>query len=190
MLVRDLVAEAIATIAARLPGWAAATGLTLGIATPFIVAQVAKLVAEWVTRIHRFLTGLLNSLANLSPLLARLTDLLSQQRTLLTNLARHDPATLRLADTEGGAPRTPEEYGHGSASAGRDLNLDIARTMGDPQLFDPNTLRGMTQEEVANLIPGEWERRPSKSGGGIVFIDPHNRLFTKKRGVCCDTPVG
>lgn len=108
MLVRDLVAEAIATIAARLPTWAAMAGVTLGIATPWIVSQVARLVAEWVTRIHRLLAGLLTSLANLSPLLARLTDLLTQQRTLLDSLARHDPATLHLADT-GTGPEPPRQ---------------------------------------------------------------------------------
>lgn len=49
-IVRDLIAEFIGTLAARLPRWLAEEGLTLGIATPVVVGQVATLVASGSTR--------------------------------------------------------------------------------------------------------------------------------------------
>ena len=40
-IVRDLIADFVATLAARLPAWLAEAGVTLGIATPWVVAQVS-----------------------------------------------------------------------------------------------------------------------------------------------------
>jgi hypothetical protein len=49
-IVRDLMAQFVGTLAARLPQWLAEEGLTLGIATPAVIGQVAALVAKWVNR--------------------------------------------------------------------------------------------------------------------------------------------
>jgi hypothetical protein len=83
-LVRDLIAQFVATLAVRLPEWAAAEGITLGLATPFVVTQVGALVGQWVAKIGRFLTGLTNSLRRLMPVLRRLEDLFAR----LSDLAR------------------------------------------------------------------------------------------------------
>jgi hypothetical protein len=61
-IVRDLIAQFIATLAARLPQWLAEEGLTLGLATPVVVGQVAALVAKWVNKIQHFVRALLTSL--------------------------------------------------------------------------------------------------------------------------------
>ena len=45
---------------------------------------------------------------------------------------------------------------------------------GDPNAFDPNSLRGMSAAEIDAAIPDTWERAPSASGGGIVYKDPKN----------------
>jgi hypothetical protein len=60
-IVRDLIAQFVATRAAGLPECLAEEGLTLGIGTPVVIAQVAALVAKWVGRIQGFIRALLNS---------------------------------------------------------------------------------------------------------------------------------
>ncbi|GIF00649.1 polymorphic toxin-type HINT domain-containing protein [Paractinoplanes rishiriensis] len=45
---------------------------------------------------------------------------------------------------------------------------------GDPNAFDPNSLRGMSAAEIEAAIPDTWERVPSASGGGVVYKDPKN----------------
>ncbi|MEU4692462.1 hypothetical protein [Actinoplanes sp. NPDC023714] len=75
-LVRDLIADFVATLAARLPQWLAMEGLTLGVATPFVVSQVGALVASWARRIEHFVRGLLTSLRRLNGVLEALKRLL------------------------------------------------------------------------------------------------------------------
>jgi ADP-ribosyltransferase exoenzyme len=100
-IVRDLIAQFVATLAARLPQWLAEEGLTLGIATPVVIGQVAALVAKWVNKIQHFVRALLNSLRRLQPLVHRLGEILTELRQLLAKLARSNP--LKHGD-ETGAP--------------------------------------------------------------------------------------
>ncbi|MBB2940910.1 hypothetical protein FB565_000614 [Actinoplanes lutulentus] len=74
-IVRDLIAQFVATLAVRLPQWLAAEGLTLGIATPVVAAQVVGLVSRWANRIQDFVRALLNSLRRLTGKLDELTGL-------------------------------------------------------------------------------------------------------------------
>jgi hypothetical protein len=90
-IVRDLIAEFIGTLAARLPQWLAEEGLTLGLATPVVVGQVAMLVAKWVDRIQHFVRGLLNSLRRLHPKLAELAAVIERLGARNRELARADP---------------------------------------------------------------------------------------------------
>jgi hypothetical protein len=75
----------------RLPQWAAAAGLTLGIATPAIALQVTALVARYTNRIKRFLKALITSLHRLATSSERLKRLIDE----LTNLAHRDAASIR-----------------------------------------------------------------------------------------------
>jgi hypothetical protein len=45
----------------------------------------------------------------------------------------------------------------------------------NPKLFDPHILEGMSMARIRASIPKTWERRPSKSGDGLVFGDPTNK---------------
>ncbi|MFC7532218.1 WXG100 family type VII secretion target [Actinoplanes sp. GCM10030250] len=99
-LVRDLIAQFVGTLAARLPQWLAAEGLTLGVATPFVITQVAALVARWSARIHHFLLALLTSLRRLHPMLDRLTGLLDRAHIRTNALARTDPTTPKVRDRQ------------------------------------------------------------------------------------------
>jgi hypothetical protein len=91
-IVRDLIAQFVATLAARLPQWLAEEGLTLGIATPVVVGQVAALVAKWVNKIQHFVRALLNSLRRLSGKQDELTGVLDGLKQALRRLNRSDPA--------------------------------------------------------------------------------------------------
>ncbi|MEV6596384.1 hypothetical protein AB0M36_05880 [Actinoplanes sp. NPDC051346] len=90
-IVRDLIAQFIGTLAARLPMWLAEEGLTLGAATPLVIAQVGALVAKWVNKIQHFVRALLNSLRRLTPMLHRLGEVFTQLKALLNKLARSSP---------------------------------------------------------------------------------------------------
>ncbi|MDI1460614.1 WXG100 family type VII secretion target [Catellatospora sp. KI3] len=73
-LVRDLIGELVSILLARLPLWTAETVGTLGIAAPYVVAQVTALVAKWGARITRLLRALTASLRNLMPALHGLDE--------------------------------------------------------------------------------------------------------------------
>ncbi|ADD45292.1 WXG100 family type VII secretion target [Stackebrandtia nassauensis] len=69
-IVRDLIAECVTTLLVRIPLWLAEIGLTLGLGTGWVIAQVDSLIAKWVARITSYLNSLVASLSNLQALLA------------------------------------------------------------------------------------------------------------------------
>lgn len=88
--VRDLIADFIATLAVRLPQWLAEAGLTLGIATPVVISQVAALVGRWANKIQHFVRALLNSLRRLHPMLDKLGQNLIGLNVLVRRLSASD----------------------------------------------------------------------------------------------------
>jgi len=91
-IVRDLIAQFIATLAARLPQWLAEIGFTIGIGTPWVIGQVSALVAKWVNKIQEFVRALLNSLRRLKPMVGRLGDILTElKEEVLKKLGRSNP---------------------------------------------------------------------------------------------------
>jgi uncharacterized protein YukE len=48
MLVRDLIAQAVAEIIEHIPVWLAAEGCSLGLATPGVIADAVALIAKWM----------------------------------------------------------------------------------------------------------------------------------------------
>lgn len=48
MMVRDLIADFVSVLAMRLWEWLAEEGLTLGLGTLWLIAQVTTLAAKWV----------------------------------------------------------------------------------------------------------------------------------------------
>ncbi|MFR9777788.1 WXG100 family type VII secretion target [Micromonospora sp. MS34] len=82
-LVRDLIAEFVSVLAVRLWEWLAEEGLTLGLATPWVVTQVTTLAGKWAARITRLLHGLIESLRRLTPILRRFRQLIADLKALL-----------------------------------------------------------------------------------------------------------
>ena len=87
-MVRDLIADFVAVLAVRLPLWLAQEGLTFGLATPVVVAQVSALAAKWAARISRLLRALVESLRRLLPIVRRLDGLIGDLTKLLRGLER------------------------------------------------------------------------------------------------------
>jgi uncharacterized protein YukE len=115
-IVRDLIAQFVATLAARLPQWLAEAGLTLGLAAPVVVGQVAALVAKWVNKIQHFIRALLSSLRRLNGKLDELTGVLEGLKQALRRLSRSDPTT--------GTPNVPSSPNFFSKSPARS-NRDV-----------------------------------------------------------------
>lgn len=89
-LVRDAIAEFVSVLAVRLWEWLAEEAGTLGIGTPWVVAQVSALVAKWVDKIAHFFRALVNSLRKLGGVLRQLAH-------LIENLARRGFIATRVA---------------------------------------------------------------------------------------------
>ncbi|WP_156754613.1 TNT domain-containing protein [Actinokineospora pegani] len=117
-IVRDLVAECISTLLIRLPQWLAEAGLTLGLATPHIVASASALIARWVNRITEVITKLTRSVEKLRPIMAKLGEIWeaikSGLRKLRTGSTGPDtpnpPSPVRQAPTDvpPAKPQTPD----------------------------------------------------------------------------------
>ncbi|GIF37488.1 hypothetical protein [Actinoplanes xinjiangensis] len=108
-IVRDLIAQFVATLAVRLPQWLAAEGITLGLATPVVAGQVATLVSQWAHRIQHFIRALLNSLRHLNGRLADLADLLTRLKQLLGHLTRPAPTAAQPGRSEAGSGEVMED---------------------------------------------------------------------------------
>lgn len=139
-LVRDLVAEFVSVLAVRLWEWLAEEGLTLGLATPWVVTQVTTLAGKWVARITRLLHGLVESLRRLAPLLRRLRQLIAELKALLRRGGHQEAvppsaavdreAHLMHADADplrkwGPARQTHPEEWEAAIQEARDLGVEV-----------------------------------------------------------------
>jgi uncharacterized protein YukE len=94
-IVRDLIAEFVSILAVRLWEWLAEEAATLGIGTPWVIAQVSALVAKWVNKIAHFFRALVNSLRKLSGVLRQLAHLIENLMRRGIILGRVGAARLR-----------------------------------------------------------------------------------------------
>lgn len=44
----------------------------------------------------------------------------------------------------------------------------------DPAAFDPQSIRGLSADQIERGVPGHWVAAETKSGGGKVYRDPDN----------------
>ncbi|WP_438388461.1 hypothetical protein [Actinopolyspora saharensis] len=77
-IVRDLIASAAADLTEKLAKWAAAAGLSLGLATPAIVADGIRLVAEWSSRVAKWLDKIVSSFRQLARIVENVKPALSK----------------------------------------------------------------------------------------------------------------
>ncbi|SDO89328.1 hypothetical protein SAMN04487905_10149 [Actinopolyspora xinjiangensis] len=77
-IVRDLIASAMADLTSKLAQWAAELCLTLGAATPALVADGISLVAKWSTRVAEWLDKIVSSFKKLARIVERVKPALSK----------------------------------------------------------------------------------------------------------------
>ncbi|MDI6097238.1 hypothetical protein QLQ12_01265 [Actinoplanes sp. NEAU-A12] len=177
-IVRDLIAQFVATLAVRLPQWLAMEGVTLGLATPVVVGQVAALVAKWVNRIQHFIRALLNSLRRLNGKLDELTGILDRLKQLLGRLSRTDPASSapprgvslysragalsnrEVLDQDVGLPRTADTVQHFAEMAGVDFRgvpVEVVESADDIAYLDFQGAVARTDSLGVQLGPAAFQ---------------------------------
>ncbi|KEP73972.1 hypothetical protein HR12_26265 [Microbacterium sp. SUBG005] len=90
-VVHDLVRDILSQLVGSAISWATQAVVTVGLATPWIVAQVSSRVASWTAKISSKLTGLLRSCGKLGDLLTELKALLDRGAGMLRSVPRRRP---------------------------------------------------------------------------------------------------
>ncbi|GGQ59213.1 hypothetical protein [Couchioplanes azureus] len=164
-IVRDLIAEFVGTLAARLPQWLAEEGLTLGLATPLVIGQVATLVTKWVNKIQHFVRALLTSLRRLHPMLDNLADILTRLRRRRPPAAP-PPSEFRpdfprgsdfIDDGEGFSERAADAYRRIRESP-EDTPSAAANTGIDPRIVEVTRQNLFVRQHDIALGPDHVER--------------------------------
>ncbi|MET7959029.1 WXG100 family type VII secretion target [Micromonospora zamorensis] len=163
-LVRDLIAEFVSVLAVRLWEWLAEAGLTLGLATPWVITQVTALAGKWIARITRLLDGLIESLRRLAPILRRLEQLIADLKALVRGT------------TPGGAAR-PSALDRGTHLYHADA--DPLRKWGPARQTHPEEWEAAIQEARTldveiTFRPGALAYGPAPGPGrpGQLVLDP------------------
>ncbi|WP_030104979.1 hypothetical protein [Actinoalloteichus caeruleus] len=96
-IVRDLIAEAMSELVQWLIRAAAAAGLTLGLATPVLVADGIRLVMKWANKVQDWIQKAVLSITGLSKHVAKLGDVLTD---VAQTLAIAVPKNLAVYSTQ------------------------------------------------------------------------------------------
>ncbi|MFG2169484.1 WXG100 family type VII secretion target [Micromonospora chersina] len=178
-LVRDLIAEFVSVLAVRLWEWLAEEGLTLGLATPWVVTQVTALAGKWAARITRLLHGLIESLRRLAPILRRLRHLIADLKALVRSSTPGgdappttlDPNTRLLhADADPLGKWGPARLTH---PAEWDAAIQEARDLGVEITFRPGALAYGPSPGPGS--PGHLIIDPDASYGALLHEMQHLR---------------
>lgn len=135
-----------------------AGGLTGGLGGSAAAAAAAARIRAQAPRFHALLVALRASIASGSSRLRTARDSL---RGLRARLDRYARAAVR---DERGSMRQPGGWWGPRYTR-------VRRTIDDPELFDPEDLRGMDPAELKRML-AHWDVVPSRSGDGLRFIDP------------------
>jgi hypothetical protein len=81
--VRDMIAEAMSDLVQWLARAAIAEAVTLGLATPVLVADVIRIVAKWSSRVAKWLKKIVSTVKKLADLIKRLKPVLEKVKSTL-----------------------------------------------------------------------------------------------------------
>lgn len=176
-IVRDLIADCIATLVERIPQWLAEEGLTLGLATPHVVASAVALIAKWVNRVTEVITKLVRSIEKLRPLLTKLDEIWDAIKKGLHALSPHAPdapntpeLTVRSpsVDTPTVSPDTPDVPGSTST-------MPTSAVSDTPTLSPdgPDVPAATTSQSAPSTVADVPSTSPSTTPGGVSpTVDP------------------
>jgi len=169
-VVHDLVRDILSQLVGSAISWATQAVVTVGIATPWIIAQVSSRVASWTAKISSKLTGLLRSCGKLGDLLTELRALMSKGAGLLGSVPRRAPrgdgprvdasARTPRPDSQNAAPGVSADAPGGAALSASELD-NLSKAGFHSTIFGP---------EVADfyLAPNPHLGRQ----GGLVWAMP------------------
>ncbi|MCG8925352.1 WXG100 family type VII secretion target [Lentzea sp. CC55] len=80
-IVRDLISMAMSELVQALIRWAAAALLTVGLATPGIVADGIRLVMKWAKKVSDWLDKVITTIRNLSKVVDKIFEILEKCKT-------------------------------------------------------------------------------------------------------------
>ncbi|MCY1715527.1 hypothetical protein OVA26_01045 [Microbacterium sp. SL62] len=115
-VVHDLVRDILSQLVGSAISWATQAVVTVGIATPWIIAQVSSRVASWTAKISSKLTGLLRSCGKLGDLLRELWALMVKGARLLGSVPRRAPGGGLRSPQNGDLPEAPHRLSGGDDS--------------------------------------------------------------------------
>ncbi|SMD19739.1 hypothetical protein [Lentzea albidocapillata] len=84
--VRDLIAMAMSELVQFLIRAAAAAVITVGLATPAIVADGIRVVVKWVNKVREWIDKIVTTIRSLSKLVSKLLDVLEKAKDAMKNL--------------------------------------------------------------------------------------------------------
>ena len=203
-MVRDLIADLVSVLMLRMPEWTAETGFTLGIASPWVIAQVSALAAKWSMKISQLLYDLLDSLRKLLAFVRQIDEytaaLKARPRGTHDNPA--NPHGMHTSDLDGdGRPNglDPDPDGNGILD---DLDGDglpdipPPRSGGPPQnatAIDPDfygeNIAANTDEIFGIPTEGVQYLTPDKQEALRVFVED-GKIYSASDGLLFDTTTG
>jgi hypothetical protein len=137
-----------------------AAGISGGLAGGAAGAAAAARVRSVAPRFYALLVTLRAGAATAAARLERAADELSAVRTKLEKFLRVP------ARGESGTIKHPGGWLP-------DRLARAARHLGDPRRFDPNSLRGLSADDLSRVL-AEWNEVPARSGTGRKFLDPEH----------------
>ncbi|GAA2395271.1 hypothetical protein Cme02nite_55440 [Catellatospora methionotrophica] len=195
-LVRDLIGELVSILVARIPLWTAETLGTFGLATPYVEAQVAALVAKWGARIMRLIKALTSSLRNLSPALRKLDEIVE---TLARLMARRFGAPSAHLDGDagfdilqsGGIVRRPRDAGDWDARWASEMYDEIRSADDVADVAATAAEHGFTPDDVIqikNHLFHEEHLLDYFPPGEMARFDPNPRIAEAWQRLANGTP--
>lgn len=195
-LVRDLIGELVSILIARIPLWTIEAVGTLGIAAPYVEAQVAALVAKWGARITRLLRALTSSLRNLAPALSKLDEVMETIARLLSRRAGVQVA--RVGDDagfdilqSGAIVRRPRDAGDWDSRWAAEMYGEIRAAEDVADVAATAARYGLTPDDIAqikNHLFQEEHLLDYFPPGEMARFDPNPRIAEAWQRLAGGTP--
>lgn len=99
--VRDLIATAMSDLVQFLIRAAAAAVITVGLATPGIVADGIRIVVKWANKVREWIDKIVSTIRKLSQLVSKFLDVLEKVREVMKNVTPKAAVAMQVAKNTG-----------------------------------------------------------------------------------------
>lgn len=149
-IVRDLISQAVGELVAAIVEWAAAECVSVGLATPGMVADLTRRALKWADKISEWTKRFTEAVKNLYTKLGKFGELLKKLKDFLEKPFSQSP--LGQNNTLKRAKRGLD--GHYKTAS--EVHIDNPTTAGNKAI-------GKTKTEAAKALQGDFIPAPSKS---------------------------